>query len=91
MGTAAVVGPAPAATAATHHGVSGCFSWSWDDSGWATTTVYFHNRCRTRHQIEISWDGNAYADMRVNVAPDGKGSRWTTSDGVTAVHDNGPL
>jgi len=77
------------AWAATHRGVAGCFAWSWDDSGWFSTTVYWHNRCTTAHKLEVQWDGNAYALTRRTVPANGSGNTWTTSDGVKAVYDAG--
>jgi len=85
----AVVGTAIPASATTFSHVSGCFAWSWSDSGWFSTTVYWHNRCSTRHKIDVEWDGPAYKDTVKLVNGDGKGSSWTTSDKVVAVYDLG--
>ncbi|WP_433188791.1 hypothetical protein [Actinoallomurus sp. CA-150999] len=56
---AATTGQAGAVTAAsgpTMHtmtrGVSGCFAYSYNP-GITTTTVYWHNRCKTTHNIKI--------------------------------------
>ena len=73
----------------TYRGVAGCFAWSWSDSGWFSTTVYWHNRCSTPHKLEVQWDGNAYALTKRTVAANGSGNTWTTSDGVKAVYDAG--
>lgn len=61
------VGAAEAATAATvpaapgtvhpmtkHTGHTTCFSWSWDDKGTASVTVYYHNRCKHSRGIRIT-------------------------------------
>ncbi|WP_042366804.1 hypothetical protein [Streptacidiphilus neutrinimicus] len=85
----AVLGTAIPASATTFSHVSGCFAWSWSDSGWFTTTVYWHNRCSTRHRIEVVWDGQAYDPTVRLVNGDGKGNAWTTSDAVTGVYDLG--
>lgn len=51
-----LVSAAPAAADTMHRGVDGCFSWSWKDGGFATTTVYYTNRCKQVHRIRITWD-----------------------------------
>ncbi|MFJ1795295.1 hypothetical protein [Kitasatospora griseola] len=86
---AAVGLSATPALAATHRGVAGCFAWSWDDSGWFSTTVYWHNRCSVAHRIEVVWDGNAYALTTRSVPANGSGNTWTTSDAVEHVYDLG--
>jgi hypothetical protein len=72
-----------------HRGVNGCFAYSYGDPGWFSVTVYYHNRCSTRHRIGIVWDGNSYAETQRNVPANGKGSAWSTSDGVLGVYDLG--
>jgi hypothetical protein len=86
---AAVGLSATPALAATHRGVAGCIAWSWDDSGWFSTTVYWHNRCAVAHKIEVLWDGTAYSLTKRTVPAGGSGSTWTTSDAVKAVYDLG--
>ncbi|MCS0601827.1 hypothetical protein NX794_11455 [Streptomyces sp. LP11] len=73
----AVATPAQAATtsaaASKHTGHSGCFNWSYAD-GISTTTVYFHNVCKTKATINIWWKDGQFEDMRAaTVAADGKG------------------
>ncbi|MEU3711878.1 hypothetical protein [Streptomyces catenulae] len=36
----------------THRGSTGCFNWSWAD-GTVTTTVYWHNTCKTSHFLRV--------------------------------------
>ncbi len=38
-----------------HRGTVGCFNWSYDDSGWESTTVYYHNTCNHRELLTITW------------------------------------
>jgi hypothetical protein len=88
--TTAVLGlsAVPAFAASTTRGVSGCFAYSYSP-GWMTTTVYFHNRCTTRHKLDIQWYGNQYKDAIKSVPANGKGSVWSFSSGVDAVWDEG--
>lgn len=52
---AAAPQPGEAQMYTMHRGKSGCFTWSYDDSGWNSSTVYYHNTCKTRHWIQIGF------------------------------------
>ncbi|MFD7602360.1 hypothetical protein ACFWAN_17815 [Streptomyces mirabilis] len=53
IGAAAM--PANAATmSAETRGGDGCFAYSYEP-GWATTTVYYHNRCDHKEIIYLHW------------------------------------
>lgn len=56
-----------------HHGVSGCFAWSWVP-GDATTTVYYHNRCSTKKTLNIWWSNGGPAPSSYHVPGNGKGN-----------------
>ena len=49
------VSVATAAPASAERGESGCFTYSYD-KGWATTTVYYHNRCGATRKLAIYHD-----------------------------------
>ncbi|GHD94298.1 hypothetical protein [Streptomyces naganishii] len=71
----AVATPAQAATASSGltKGRSGCFNYSYGD-GISTTTVYFHNICKTEATINIWWkDGKVEYMKAATVPADGKG------------------
>ncbi|MBF9071786.1 hypothetical protein [Streptacidiphilus fuscans] len=84
---ATALGVVPA-SAAANSTVSGCFAADWNP-GWLTTTVFWHNRCSTRHKLEVIWDGPGYSNTVRLVNGYAKGSTWTTSDNVIAVYDLG--
>lgn len=82
------IGIVPASADVPHRGVNGCFAYSWAP-GWFTTTLYWHNRCSTRHRIEVVWDGQIYNPTVRLVNGYAKGNAWAADDGVTGVYDLG--
>lgn len=67
LAVSAAAGPASAAEMqpmSKHTGTTGCFNWSWAD-GWDSTTVYFHNTCKTTHVIEITWNHDLEYDASI--------------------------
>ncbi|MEU4303683.1 hypothetical protein [Kitasatospora aureofaciens] len=65
----------------------GCFVYSYDP-GWATTTVYFHNRCDKAHYIKIVWKWSGLKASRIRVDGDGKGHEERRSK-PAEVYDDG--
>lgn len=61
-----------------HRGKAGCFTWSYDDSGWASTTVYYHNTCQTKRTIAIDFAGEMTAK---SASVKGGGSGHINGDG----------
>ncbi|MEU6987340.1 hypothetical protein ABZ946_28585 [Streptomyces sp. NPDC046324] len=57
------VAPA-AAEDRVHRGVDGCIAWSWSEGGFATTAVYYSNRCQTARKIKIHWEGTASSETQ---------------------------
>ncbi len=82
------VGAAPA-SAAVHRGVSGCFSWSWGD-GNVSVTVYWHNRCTTKHKLNIKyslgWTTKKYTAV---VGANGKGHKKFQTASIVSITDGG--
>ncbi|WP_338699962.1 hypothetical protein V2W30_25085 [Streptomyces sp. Q6] len=68
---------APAAADTVHRGTTGCFSWSWQDGGTLTTTVYYRNHCRTAHTFRIRWSSEASGTEDIDVGGGDKGSTWS--------------
>ncbi len=71
----AIATPAQAATASSGltKGTIGCFNYSYGD-GISTTTVYFHNTCKTTATINIWWkDGKVEYMRAATVKAGGKG------------------
>ena len=82
------IGAAPA-SAKVHRGVAGCFAWSWGD-GWNSRTVYWHNRCSTRHKIAIKyWNRRYTKTYSTTVAGDGKGHEKLPASGIKSIKDKG--
>ncbi|GAA3173932.1 MULTISPECIES: hypothetical protein [Streptomyces] len=83
-------GPADAASASVpsiqkmHRGTSHCFRYSWAD-GTVTTTVYWHNTCKSSHFLRIRFGG----DGRCFQTP-GRSKRQATFFGPPAsIKDTG--
>ncbi|MEV0313478.1 hypothetical protein [Nonomuraea fuscirosea] len=87
-GLGAGLGAAPAA-ADVHRGVAGCFAWSWG-YGNTSVTVYWHNRCKTRHKLTIkyslSWTTKTYT---AKVGGDGKGHKRFQTASIVSIKDSG--
>jgi hypothetical protein len=88
VGLGAGLGATPA-SAGVHRGVAGCFAWSWGD-GNTSVTVYWHNRCKTKHKITIKyslgWTTKTYS---ANVAGDGKGHKKFQTASIVSIKDSG--
>ncbi|RDI41537.1 hypothetical protein [Nocardia mexicana] len=86
---AASVGIAVAAapTASAERGESGCFAYSYDDSGDLTTTVYYNNHCNSEQTLHINRDPNDVCGdtIDVKVGPDAKGNEVVRCGRVTGV------
>ncbi|WP_031078012.1 hypothetical protein [Streptomyces sp. NRRL WC-3742] len=83
-----MAGPAAAQSRTTHRGSDACFNWSWDDSGWWTTTVYWHNTCSERRKIKIVWKWSGLEPSIITVDGDGKGHEARRSE-PEAIYDAG--
>ncbi|MES9537620.1 MULTISPECIES: hypothetical protein [unclassified Actinomadura] len=87
-GLAVGVGAAPA-SADVHRGVAGCFAWSYGD-GNSSVTVYWHNRCKTKHKLQIkyslSWTTKTY---KTSVKADGKGHKKFQTASIVSIRDLG--
>lgn len=83
------ISTAPASAAdKVHRGKDGCFSWSWEDGGVFTTTIYLKNNCKTTHKAEIIWTNGA--ESHVTLKAGQKGSDYSAAaDGVKSVEDLG--
>lgn len=82
------VGAAPA-SASVHRGVAGCFAWSWGD-GNTSVTVYWHNRCRTRHLLKIKYSlGWTDRNYTAKVSANGKGHHKFQTASVVSIKDGG--
>ncbi|MDH6710770.1 hypothetical protein P3T27_007521 [Kitasatospora sp. MAA19] len=68
-----------AQTRGIHRGVDGCIAWSYDP-GWATTTVYVHNRCDEARVAKIAWKWTGLEVTTVRLASDAKTSVNRRSD-----------
>ncbi|MFJ2193130.1 hypothetical protein ACIOJE_35175 [Kitasatospora sp. NPDC087861] len=85
---------APSAEAATperrgmHRGTDGCFNWSWDDGGWSSTTVYWHNTCDRAEKLAIAWKWTGLEVSRITVPADGKGHQARRSE-PESIWDDG--
>jgi hypothetical protein len=83
------IGAAPA-SAAVHRGVAGCFAWSWGD-GNTSVTVYWHNRCSTKHKLKIKyslgWTTKTYTAIVGHVHANGHKKFQTAS--IVSIKDGG--
>ncbi|MFF1793653.1 hypothetical protein ACFVXQ_05365 [Kitasatospora sp. NPDC058263] len=80
--------PAAAQTRTMHRGVDGCISWSWDDGGWTTTTVYLHNQCDTPRWAYIAWKWNGLERSEIRLAADEKAHQARRSE-PKEIYDGG--
>ncbi|MFC5834110.1 hypothetical protein [Nonomuraea insulae] len=82
------LGAAPA-SADVHRGVAGCFAWSYGD-GNSSVTVYWHNRCKTKHKLKIkyslSWTTKNYTAV---VGGNGKGHKKFQTASIVSIKDGG--
>ncbi|WP_030237458.1 hypothetical protein [Streptomyces sp. NRRL S-350] len=76
-----------ASTRTMTRGVDGCFAYSYEP-GFATTTVYFHNRCDEPRYIKIAWKWVGLKASRIRVDGDGKGNEQRRSE-PDSVWDDG--
>lgn len=87
-GLGAGLGATPA-SADVHRGVNGCFSWSWGD-GNTSVTVYWHNRCKSKHKLNIKyslgWTTKKYTAV---VGADGKGHKKFQTASIVSITDGG--
>ena len=85
---------APSAAAAEHKPTDivhrledGCFVASYKDGGWATTTLYFKNRCKRAHRLKVSWAGAG--SERIKVGGKKRGSTWSFHSNKPSIRDLG--
>ncbi|NJP89416.1 hypothetical protein HCN51_08155 [Nonomuraea sp. FMUSA5-5] len=77
------------ASADVHRGVAGCFAWSWGD-GNTSVTVYWHNRCTTKHKITIKYSLSwTYKTYTATVGGDGKGHKKFQTASIVSIKDAG--
>ncbi|GAA2205872.1 hypothetical protein GCM10009850_013300 [Nonomuraea monospora] len=77
------------ASADVHRGVAGCFAWSWGD-GNTSVTVYWHNRCRTKHKITIKYSLSwTYKTYTATVGGGGKGHKKFQTASIVSIKDSG--
>ncbi|SCK49966.1 hypothetical protein H181DRAFT_04508 [Streptomyces sp. WMMB 714] len=88
---AAVAGEhSPIETKKKHSLKDGCFTASYDDDTWASQTMYFKNRCKTRHKLRVyKFDGGTQTDT-FTVGGGSKGSkRYWNYGGRMGIEDLG--
>lgn len=70
-----------------HYRQDGCFRSSYQDGGFATTTVYYRNRCRSAHWLLIHWTGSS--TERIRVGGKRKGSSSSIYGRAPWIEDGG--
>jgi hypothetical protein len=85
---------APAASAVSespqgqvHRLEDGCFVGSYKDGGWATTTLYYKNRCKKTHRLKVSWRG-AGSEV-IKVRGKARGDTWSFHSNKPSIRDLG--